>query len=496
MGTIQHDADTKIEGESASRPSDARAKLSRRSVLKQTVLNAGLAAASMSMVHSEREACAGEPGPNDRIETAVIGIGARGKYLLGNFPERLRPIALCDCSLDQIATATDPSAKFRPLLDRFVSGDSRRCAKYQDYRKMLDKQSFDAVVIAAPDHHHALAMIRAAEAGAHVYVEKPLAVTIAEGRAMVHAAKRHRRVVQVGSQQRTMQVNRKACEFVRDGGLGKVSLVEERNFPGPMPYESSRFEAGPIPGSLDWELFCGPTPLRPYHQDLWVKDAYRHGYLTWRGWDLFRDYSGHLMTNWGAHSVDMIQFALGMDDCGPSEIELRTGEIDSFIDDAWHQKTPPLGSVNDSRVDRLRFAPVVMRYPSGTEVHFKPGIRKTTFHGERGTLTISRNQYRSDPIELLGTPDSEEQSKWDGEGHVARPHLQNWVEAMSGEATLNAPIEVGHRTATACHLANIARQIGKGFRWDPINETVVGKSPASESIDRPRREGFDWSDHS
>ncbi len=342
---------------------------------------------------------------------------------------------------------------------------------------MLEVQKFDAVIISTADHHHALAAILAMQAGADVYIEKPLAVTIGEGRAIVNAAKKYRRVVQVGSQQRSMQVNRTACEFIRSGGLGRVTLVEERNFPGPMPYIEASYPKENVPASIDWDLFCGPTPLRLYNKKLWIKDAFDFGYLRWRGWDLFEDYSGHLMTNWGAHSIDMIQYALGKDSTGPVEFQLRSAEIDDFVDDQWHQKTPPLGTLSDKAADRARFCPLVMKYADGTQVQFKPETRKTVFHGEKGKLYLSRNDYRTEPESLLPPPDLAEQERWKGNGHVARPHLQNWLDAMQSGATLNAPIEVGHRTATVCHLANLTRQLGRDLRWDPAanNSSMMSK---------------------
>jgi hypothetical protein len=247
----------------------------------------------------------------------------------------------------------------------------------------------------------------------------------------------------------------------------------------------------PVPASLDWELFCGPAPLRPYNRKLWVKDAFREGFLLWRGWDLFEDYSGHLMTNWGAHSIDMIQFALGKDHTGPTSIELRKGDMDAFVDDRWHDKTPPLGALRSNRIDRLRFCPLVMTYADGVEIHFKPGIKQTVFHGERGKLFLSRNDYHTQPVGLLPPPDPAAQAVWSGNGHVARPHLQNWLDAIESRGELLAPLEVGHRTATICHLANLARRLDRPLRWDPDRETFVGDDTATGQLQRPRRSGFE-----
>lgn len=426
---------------------------------------------------------------NDRVHVGVIGMGVRGKYLVANMPEAGRLVALCDCYLPRVAETLDPQGEFAEPLAAFRERDARSCTSHQDYRRMLDEADLDAVMIATPDHHHVPAAIRACQAGLDVYLEKPLTLTIAEGRALVRAVQRYDRILQVGSQQRTMEINRTGCKFVRDGGLGRISHVELRNLPGPLP--ASDLPPQPIPAGLDWELFCGPAPLRPHHRDLWVKDVYKFGYLTWRGWDLWRDFSGHLMTNWGGHSVDMVQLALGTEHTGPVEIEPDMREVDAFLDDQWHDKTPPLGAHRDKRIDRRRFRPVTMRYADGIELRFTPGVRRAVFHGERGTLEMSRNDFATDPPELAPEVDPAEKEKWKGEGHVARPHIENWLDCVRSRETPHAPVEAGHRTATICHLANIARELERPLTWDPQAERFVGDAEAEALLDRERRTGFD-----
>ena len=432
-------------------------------------------------------------GANEQLRVGVIGTGVRGKYLIANMPEAARVVALCDCSLEQIENTRHPEGDLKQTLAAFAGREAKSCSIYQDYRKMLDREQLDAVVIAAPDHHHAQAMILACQAELDVYCEKPLTVTIAEGRAMVRAAQKHHCVVQVGSQQRTMQVNRNGCEFIRDGGLGKISLVQVPNYPGPMRYDG-RFPVETIPKTLDWDLFCGPTELRGYNTKLWVKDAFKVGYLTWRGWDLFRNYSGHLMTNWGAHSIDMVQYALGMDQTGPVEVWPDFELLESLakeIDDRWHDKTPPLGALGDKQADRMRFCPISMRYANGTVIRCDPTVKQIIFHGERGKLTMSRNDYRTEPAGLAPSIDRREQARWKGEGHVARPHLANWIDAIQTRDAPHAPVETGHRTATVCHLGNIVRELGRRVRWNPQDERFENDEEANRLITRPRRKGFD-----
>lgn len=426
---------------------------------------------------------------NDRVQIGIIGCGVRGKFLTANMPDEGRVVALCDCHLPNIDNTRHPIGEFTEPLAAFRDGDARRCAVHQDYRRMIDQGGLDAVMIATPDHHHVPAGIRACAAGLDVYLEKPLTLTIAEGRALVNAVRRFDRVLQVGSQQRTMEVNRLGCEFVRSGGLGRISRVELPNLPGPLP--APDLPAQPVPERLNWDLFCGPAPMRPHHRDLWVKDAYKFGYLTWRGWDLWREFSGHLMTNWGGHSVDMVQLALGTEHTGPVHVEPDMRELDAYIDDQWHDKTPPLGTHADRTIDRRRFRPVTMRYAGGVELAFTPGVREAVFHGERGRLMMTRNRFETDPPELApGGIDPREQERWKGAGHVARPHIENWLECIKSRGTPNAPVEAGHRTATICHLANIARELRRPLEWDPQQERFVSDDEANHLLDRERRPGF------
>lgn len=438
---------------------------------------------------------------NDRVQVALIGCGVRGKYLCGNLPPEGRIVALCDFAPQAIESVLQPAKEFVEPLASFVEQDAAMCTKVADYRTMFDSRDIDAVIIAAPDHHHVLAGVLACQAGKDVYCEKPLSLTVAEGRVLVNAARKHQRVVQVGSQQRTMAVNVQGCEFLRNGGLGKITHVDIRNLPGPMPVENMGEE--PLPAGLPWDLFCGPAALRAYHRNLWIKDAFKFGYLTWRGWDLFRDYSGHLMTNWGGHSLDMLQLALGMDHTGPVEfipqVEAITGGEDdgesrfnTLLDDQWHDKTPPLGTLRDRKADAMRFCPVTFRYANGVEVRMGFGLKQEVYHAEKGSMTMTRNRFAVTPEDLAPLPlPVSERERWKGEGHVARPHLANWIECIKTRGSTNAPVEAGHRTATICHLINIARELGRPLKWNPDSERFVNDPAADALLDRPRRKGWE-----
>jgi len=436
------------------------------------ILGATAGVALPELVPSRVLAAGGRPGANDRVHVGVIGVGIRGKYLIASMPIEGRVVAICDWHPARTTEALrpDPASRWGTMLQSFVEHDARACATYQDYRQMFDRTNLDAVVIATPDHHHVMAATLACQAGLDVYVEKPLSLTIAEGRHLVDAVNRCGRVCQVGSQNRSMETNRYGCRLIREGGIGDVSLVEVNNYAGPLRYE--RLPAEPIPDGSDWDLYCGPTPARPCNWRLWLKDQRKWQGRNWRGWDMWRSYSGHLMTNWGAHSIDMVQSALGTDTTGPAEV--------------W----PLLESHQGDR----RTCPVVAKYSNGTELRFVQRLAgEWTFHGEQGTAFMRRNQFLTDPPELMqDPPDFREQNQlWEGVSVVARPHIQNWLDCVKTRDVPAAPVEVAHRSVTVCHLANIARELGRRLRWDPANEIFPEDEEANSLLDRPRRAGWE-----
>jgi len=427
--------------------------LSRRELLKSATFAAGAL-----IVPSHVFGDTNSPGANERINIGLIGAGIRGRHLMGDMPPDGRVVAVCDCydsRIDQVRELY-PAAKF---------------AAYADYRSMINGTRLDAVIIATPDHHHVQAALLACQAGLDVYCEKPLSLTVGEGRRLVEAVRHYDRVLQVGSQQRSMEMDRFACQFVREGGIGKVSKVEVKNLPGPLLYEDMTSE--PIPSGMHWDLFCGPRPIRPYHWRLWQKDERKWNGRKWRGWDMWRDYSGHLMTNHGAHAIDMVQWALGTDKTGPVEIE-------------------PLVEKHDGE---MRWCPVVMRYANGTELHMAHPSSFSSggyFHGELGEMKISRNGFAAFPESIVtNPPDRASAALWRGKGIVARPHLQNWFDCIKTRNDPNAPVEVGHRSITICHLANISRELGRKLRWDPVAETFPDDEDARVLLDRPRRAGWE-----
>ncbi len=382
-------------------------------------------------------------GANDRIRVGVIGGGNRSGLLIDQLPESAEVVAVADCFLKK---AEDLAAK-----------RNARWRLYQDYRRLLDSKEIDGVIIGATDHARALLSIHSCQAGKDVYAEKPLTLYVAEGRAIVNAARRYNRVFQVGSQQRSMAMNQIACAFVRNGGLGPLHFVQGCNYPSARMWTPQ--PAQPVPDGLDWEMWLGQSPERPYHEQL---------YRGWMGW---YDYSGGEMTNWGAHGLDQIQAALGMDRTGPVEF--------------W-----PLA---DSSPGAVAF-----RYSNGVPVRLELPMGDLNggaiFVGKRGRIEIVRNGFRADPPGLMKEiqlPPEEEVKKWDRAQWQAKYHMQDWLDAMRARRAPLAEPEIGHRSVSVAHLANITRLLNRKLKWDPAAEQFVSDAAANTHLTRPRRKGYE-----
>lgn len=430
-----------------------QSKHSRREFLRRGAAAGAAGFALPYLIPSGVLAADGQPGANDRIGIGGIGIGRQGtgvlQAALGNKESRF--IGIADVMLPRAET-----------LCKRLGG-----TPYQDYRKLLDNKDVDAIVTATPDHWRALVAIHACQAGKDIYAEKALSLTIREGRLMVEAARKYGRVFQVGSQQRSQAVNRLSCEYLRAGKLGKIKEVVGCNYPSPW---ECALPAEPVPEGLDWDMWCGPAPLVPYNKDLFTPRANP-------GWLSFRPYSGGEMTGWGAHGIDQIQCALGMDDSGPVEVWT---EGDKF--------NPPTYSAPESRDrgDKICSVPMIFyRYANGIVVKLDNGSGGGgIFFGENGKLDLSRGLVRTNPPEIA--EEINKQAKGGDKSHVG-----NWIECIKTRAKPVADVEIGHRSITVCHLGNIARWTGRKLRWDPVKETFPDDPDANQYLDRPRRKPYE-----
>jgi predicted dehydrogenase len=355
-----------------------------------------------------------------------------------------RVVAVCDVDAGHLAKA-------RELVNEHY-GDTA-CLTFHDFRELNASPDVDAVVITTPDHWHALQAIDAMEKGKDVYCEKPLTLTIAEGRAICDAVVRTGRILQTGSQQRSMAEFRRACELVRNGALGELLAVETEIPPNNKHCEPT-WEAMPVPEGFDYDFWLGPAPQAEYHEQ---RCHYQFRFV--------RDYSGGQVTNFGAHHLDIAQWALGMDESGPVTVR-GEGEF------------PESGLF--STATKVDFALV---YTNGVEVRCKTGGSKVTFVGSKGTLTVGRGKIESEPGSILDFEIPEDGVRL----YESDNHYGNFLACIRNREQPVCPAEVGHRSATCCHLANIAMLLGRELTWDPAAECFPGDEEANAMLSRAYR---------
>lgn len=441
--------------------------ISRREFLRtaRTVsLGVGAGLALPNIFLNRTLAQSGE-NPSEFIRVGFIAVGGQGGSNLNALMKNA--VAVCDVDSNHLARAKK----------RVEDATKRSCAAYQDYRQMLESKEIDAVVVSTPDHWHTLPSIHACEAGKDVYCEKPLTLTIAEGQALLKTARRTNRIVQCGSQQRSDSKFRQAAEYVRNGRLGKikrvlVGLVGVNWTKDPLVPDSAP------PAELNYDLWLGPAPYRPYNKQR------VHYYFRF-----FWDYSGGQMTNWGAHHLDITQWALGMDESGPVQIDGR-GEFDS----AKRFETPSRfdityqyanGVVVECRSPQIKVADLLpQKQEQAVEIlNGKSDFNGCIFEGEKGLLYANRGVIRAWPDSILESPLKESDIRL----YESRQHHQNWLECIKSRKLPICDVAIGHRSATVCHLGNISIRTGKKLKWDPVQEKIIGDAEAAKMADKPYR---------
>jgi len=430
----------------------------------------------------------GAAAPSETVRVAVIGCGGRARLI--NEAADVKPfrvVAACDCEL--------------PKAEAYAKELSHgaKWGVYEDFRKMFDKEKLDGVMVETTTHARAWVVIHAMLAGLDVYIEKPMCLTIAEGRAMVKAARKLKRVTQVGTQQRSMPINNWASDLVKNGSLGKILTVIAPNFVGPDRWTKTSTKDVKGPVDAWWDTWTNQAELRPYTPEI-------H-----RGWARWWDYDGGGLcfgvTGWGTHSYDQINRALGTDDTGPLEVLLEepvavrdtgrfvprttvggavigdTGDIDTGT------KYHGMAKLTGPR------AKVTMTFASGTKLKLHmdgdrgPGLG-AIFVGEKGKIEINRDKLASNPKEIVGSPENP--------GPNRRPetayHIENWIQCIKSRKPCNADIEIGLRATTLCYLVNIVRDVGRvgePLKWDPVAERFTNCDEGNKLLDRPRRKGYE-----
>jgi len=425
--------------------------LTRRGFLRKTTASAWGVAAFPYLVPASALGADGHIAPSERITLGFIGVGKQGRGSHVNAfrnKKDVQILAVCDVESGRLEQSKHMVEERYAQRDDMV--DYKGCDTYHNFRDLLARDDIDAVCIATPDHMHALACIAAAKAGKDIYCEKPLTRFIEEGRALVDAVERYGRVFQTGSQQRSEYDGRfsRAAELVRAGAIGKLKSIDIGI--GGFPSDSYDLPPEPVPPTLDWDAWQGPAPWRPYHAELCPLDF--GGYPHWR---YYRDYAGGGFSDFGAHHIDIAQWALNMDHSGPVEV------------------VPP--GVKDPK--RMTFT-----YANGIPMHHG-GAADCVFHGSDGTILVSRGGIHSEPREILFTPLGASAVHLNRH----RGHRDDFLHCIRTREKTIATAEIGHRTSTACQLGNICHVLQRPLKWNPEAERFVDDDEANRLLGRAMR---------
>lgn len=454
---------------------------------RREVLKAAAAAAVAPIVLPSR--LLGAAAPSEQLKIAVIGLGGRARGVIGDglrCPD-YRLAAVCDI--------------FKPRVDSYVAQFNKDHADapikgYTRISEMLDREKLDGVMVQTTTHARAWCVIQCLKRGINTYIEKPMCLTIEEGRAMVDAARKHKCVTQVGTQQRSIPLNNWACDLIQGGAIGKVRVVEAPNFIGPMEWDNKPAQKMPDGGSDDWwDVWTNAAQLRPYHQEL------HYGWARWSDYD-----AGGLcfgVSGWGTHSYDQVQRGLGTSDTAPTAIlleeKMETRDSGRFGqrqigDDETGAPYYGMAKLSGPR------ARITMRYANGAELRLHldgdrgPGLG-CIFVGTGGKIEVNRDKISANPKELLARDDRPKTLDELGFSET-QLHIQNWLDCIKSREKANADVEYGHYSTMICNLVNAVREtglVGKTLQWDPKAERFTNCDEANENrwIKRPRRKGYE-----
>ncbi len=388
--------------------------------------------------------------PNDKLVGGSIGVGGMGTGDMN----ALRGKGV------QITAVCDVDRARREKAAKDVGGD---CKAYKDFRELLDDKNIDVVTISTPDHWHTLIALAAIKAGKQIYCQKPLTLTVAEGIALVKAARKHDTVFQVGSQQRSDARFRLACELVRNGRIGKIKRVEARIGDNP---QGGPFKTEDVPEGLDWDFWLGQTPYVDY-----VKQRCHYEFRWWY------EYSGGKMTDWGAHHNDIAQWGLGADGSGPASVEATFEPTKAREPNCYN--CPPHFEVTYTYPKNFN------KFVDGTKlVTMSKGENGVKFEGDDGWIFVDRGQIQASDEKLLKEPLSDDATRL----YKSDDHYGNFVECVRDKKRPICDVEVGHRSVTTCHIGNIAMRLdGRLLKWDAEKEHFLGDALADEMLSREMR---------
>jgi predicted dehydrogenase len=382
--------------------------------------------------------------PSDKINLGFIGTGKQGRGLLHSFSDKAQVVAGADADSKKLALFQSLAEK--AYADAAGKSEYKGFKGYADFTELLQRKDIDGIIVATPDHWHAVITVAAANAGKHVYCEKPLAHSIEEGRVMVNAMKKNNKILQTGSMQRSWKNFRQACELVRNGYIGKIKEVLVCVGDPSVPYNLS---AETVPAELNWEAWVGPAPFKSFNAELSPpveKDVFPN-------WRLYKEYGGGMVSDWGAHMFDIAQWGLGMDSTGPVKI------------------IPPEGTVTKG---------LILEYANGIQVKHQDfgrnyGVR---FIGEKGKIDISRDYLDSDPANIATATIQPNEIRL----YNSPDHYFDWLNCMKTGKQPICDAETGHRTSSVCSLTNIGYWLRKPLNWDPAKEQFTNSIEANQLV--------------
>jgi len=435
------------------------ASLSRRDFLKGGAVAATTTVLGIPYVVTSSVLAANVP--SNTITIGCIGVGRMGLIDMREMMrfDEAQIVAVCDVDAKRVKYAKQIVEKHYSAKSR--SGKYKGCAAYTDFRDLIARKDIDAVSIVTPDHWHAMPAIAAAKSGKDIYLEKPLTLTIKEGRLLSDTVRRYGRILQVGSQQRSDSMFRFACELVRNGRIGKLHTVKVGlpGDPATTPQPSM-----PVPENLDYEMWLGPAPWAPYTE----KRVHLQSDYSRPGWLRILDYGSGMITGWGAHHNDIVQWGMGTEHTGPVELE---GWAEFPKDGLWDVHGP----------FRIEYT-----YANGVKVvcaDNKKNKQGVVFEGSKGWVYIKRGHIDTHPKSLLTSvigPD---------EIHLYKSenHKRNFFECIKSRAETVSPVEIGHRSNTICLLGAIAMKLGRKLKWNPKQESFGNDDEANRMLAKPRR---------
>ena len=408
---------------------------------RREFINSGIAGLT-GMMMLPKISLSGRSAEIADIRLGFIGMGQQSMFLLNGFLQIPGVQVIAGCDVYGVKRK-----RFEKRVTAFYAkaGKEVKIETYEKYQDLLNRKDIDAVVIAVPDHSHAMIAIAACKAGKDVYLEKPMTFTIKEGQELKKAVRQYNRILAVGSQQRSDPGFQHAVNLVQTGTLGKITKVNAYVGAPPRPYD---LPEEPIPADLNWDLWLGSLPEKIHFNnqlDPPITVEPEQNEQFWGAWRWYKGMGGGFTTDWGAHMFDIAQWGLGMDRKGPVE-------------------AAPIG--DGTEYMSFKYANGVVMTSEPFDVNKTKGVK---FWGEKGWIEVARGYFNASDTKLI----PENKNDTDGPYETKIPHQLNFIESVRSRKDPVVPVEIGHSSCTVCNLGNIACALKRTIKWNPSTETFI-----------------------